>query len=281
MATMNPNARWSTRIPLVWLGLFIILLASNHALSAQIPAASQSARRPRAADPMQQPEVKRGQQQFSQTCSFCHGADANGGAEGPSLVLSSVVRHDQHGESIGQVIREGRPSKGMPSFPLSDSQISDIVAFLHARVTASDIRSAGKNGSYSLQQLLTGNAAAGKAFFEGSGGCTGCHSPAGDLAGIAKRYAPVELQARFLYPENAARETVTVSLPSGKTVEGVLLHLDAFTISLQDPDGWYHSWPVSSVKFAVHDPLSAHKKLLDKYTNKEMHDVFAYLETLK
>jgi len=249
---------------------------------AQTPANRETpSRRAKAADLMQQPEVKRGQQQFSQTCSFCHGAAADGGTQGPSLVLSPVVRHDKHGELIGQVIREGRPGKGMPAFPLSEAQISDIVAFLHARITASDIRSAGKNGSYSLKQLLTGNATAGKVFFEGPGGCTACHSPTGDLAGIATRYAPVELQARFLYPEGAARETVTVSSPSGKTFEGVLLHLDAFTVALQDSDGWYHSWPVSSVKVTVHDPLSTHRKLLETYTNVEMHNVFAYLESLK
>jgi len=281
MAEINSRKKRNTRTPLVWTGLFILPLTSSCFLVAQTPTTPEPARRPRAADLMQDPEVKRGQQQFSRTCSFCHGADANGGAEGPSLVLSSVVRHDKHGELIGEVIRDGRPAKGMPSFPLSDSQIADIVAFLHARVTASDIRSAGKNGSYSLKQLSTGNASAGKAFFDGAGGCTACHSSTGDLAGIATRYAPVELQAKFLYPENAVRETVTVALPSGKTVEGELLHLDAFTIALKDADGWYHSWPVNSVKFTVHDPISAHRKLLDRYTNADMHNVFAYLETLK
>ena len=266
---------------LAWMGLLIVPLSSSHVAFAQAPATPQPATRPKTPDLSQQPEVKRGQQQFSQTCSFCHGATGDGGAEGPSLVLSPVVRHDKHGELIGQVIREGRPGKGMPSFPLSDSQVSEIVAFLHARVTASDIRSAGKNGSYSLQQLLTGNAAAGKSFFEGPGGCTACHSATGDLAGVAARYAPVELQARFLYPEKGVHETVTVSLPSGKTVEGELLHLDAFTVALQDADGWYHSWPVRAVKFTVHDPLSAHRNLLNRYTNADMHNVFAYLETLK
>jgi len=269
------------RTSLVRTSLIIVALGCSYVAWAQTPRRPVSAGGSKAAQAAEQPEVKRGQQQFSQTCSFCHGAAADGGAEGPSLVLSSVVRHDKHGELIGQVIREGRPAKGMPSFPLTDSQIADIVAFLHARVTASDIRSAGKNGSYSLQQLLTGNAAAGKSFFEGAGGCTACHSPTGDLAGIATRYAPVELQARFLYPDKGVHETVTVSLPSGKTVEGVLLHLDAFTVALQDSDGWYHSWPVRTVKSTVHNPLSAHRALLDKYTNADMHNVFAYLETLK
>jgi cytochrome c oxidase cbb3-type subunit 3 len=168
----------------------------------------------------------------------------------------------------------------MPSFPLTESQISGIVAFLHARIAASDIRSAGKNGSYSLQQLLTGNAASGKAFFEGAGGCVACHSANGDLAAIARRYPPAELQARFLYPAGA-QETVTISLPSGNTIEGQLLRLDSFTVAVRDSQGWYHSWPIGSVKVTVHDPLSTHRQLLERYTNAEMHNVFAYLETLK
>lgn len=265
--------------------LFLLLLTLPCAgtLSAQTPANGQTShtRRETAANLMQTPEAQRGQKIFLQSCSFCHGTSAEGGAEGPSLVLSGVVRHDKNGDLIGQVIREGRPGKGMPSFPFSEPQIADVVAFLHARIAASDVRSAGKNGTYSLHQLLTGNAAAGKRFFDGPGGCIGCHSPTGDLAGIAHRYEPVELQALFLYPSGAAHETVTVTLPSGKTVEGQLLHSDAFTVALRDAGGWYHSWPVTSVKVALHDPLAAHRKLLYTYTNAEMHNVFAYLETLK
>lgn len=263
--------------------LLVFTLTYAGSLAAQTPANPQSSRahRARGSDLMQSPQAQRGHNIFLQSCSVCHGTSAEGGAEGPSLVLSSVVRHDKNGDLIGPVIREGRPGKGMPSFQFSDSQIADVVTFLHARIAASDVRSAGKNGTYSLQQLLTGNAAAGKQFFNGAGGCIGCHSPTGDLAGIAARYQPVELQALFLYPSGTAHETVTVTLPSGKTVEGQCLHLDAFTVALRDAGGWYHSWPVNSVKVALHDPLAAHKKLLYRYTNADMHNLFAYLETLK
>ena len=277
MAEINSRDQWKTCIQLA--GMCLLVAASVCAQTATTPEAP--VRRARASDPMQLPEVKRGQRQFSQTCSFCHGISAEGGAEGPSLVLSTVVRHDKDGDLIGPVIREGRPGKGMPSFPMSASQIADLVAFLHARVAVSDVRSAGRNGSYSLKQLLTGNAAAGKAFFDGAGGCVACHSPTGDLAGIGKRFAPAALQARFLYPSSGVHETVAVSLPSGKTVEGELLHLDAFNVALKDASGWYHSWPLNSVKVILHDPLAAHRKLLYEYTNADMHNLFAYLETLR
>lgn len=261
--------------------LLVITVIANVTsfLPAQTPA-NPSPRRSRD-DLMQRPEVQRGQKIFLQSCSFCHGATAGGGAEGPSLILSAIVRHDQNGELIGQVIREGRPGKGMPSFPFSAAQVADVVAFIHARVATADVRSAGKNGSYSLQQLLTGNADLGKELFNGPGKCASCHQPAGDLAGIANRYAPAELQARLLYPSGGTRETVTVSLPSGKSVKGELLQLDDFNVALKDADGRYHSWPLISVKIAVDDPLAAHRELLNRYTNADMHNVFAYLETLK
>jgi cytochrome c oxidase cbb3-type subunit 3 len=232
-------------------------------------------------NPMDLENVKRGQSQFLQSCAFCHGAHANGGAEGPNLVLSSLVRHDEHGESIGKVIREGRPDKGMPPVPLNASQIDDVVAFLHATIEVSDSRSAGGPVSgYSLRKLLTGNAAAGRKFFNGPGGCAGCHSPTGDLAGIATKDSPADLQDHFLYPAER-QKTATIRLASGEEISGDLLHLDAFFVAIRDAQGWYHSWPVREVKVTVRDPLAAHRALLDKYTDADVHNLFAYLETLK
>ena len=225
--------------------------------------------------------VLRGRKEFLQTCSFCHGTDANGGAEGPNLMRSGLVRHDSNGDLIGQVIREGRPNKGMPAFPLKPNQIADIVAFLHARLGVSDRTSPrGPSSDYALKLLLTGTAEAGKAYFNGAGGCSGCHSPIGDLAGIAKKYAPPDLQSRFLYPEGHPR-TAIITLHSGAQVKGELLDTDAFNVSIRDENGWYRSWPLDSVTVEVQDPLAAHRALMRRYTNTDVHNLFAYLETLK
>lgn len=222
-----------------------------------------------------------GRQIFEQNCSVCHGADANGGAEGPSLIRSALVRHDEKGNLIAPVIRNGREGKGMPSFSLSEQQIADVVMFLHAQVEASDNTSARlPSKDYALKLLLTGNAAAGKKYFFGRGGCSHCHSPTGDLAHIAKKYAPVDLQGRFLYPSGAAK-TATVSLASGKTASGTLVYLDAFTVAIRKSNGWYHSWPRASVKVEIYDPLAAHRALLHQYTQADIHNLFAYLETLQ
>lgn len=232
-------------------------------------------------DLMKLQNVQRGQAEFRRSCASCHGTDAMGGV-GPNLVQSSLVRHDQNGNLIAPVIQEGRPDKGMPAFPTMDSaEISDIVAFLHARVAvASVVSSEGLAGGYSLQQLLTGNAEAGKRYFYGAGKCATCHSPTGDLAGIARKYSPADLESNFLYPPHD-NVTATVSLNSGRQFHGKLLHLDSFYVAILDQDGWYRSWPLQQLKVQVHDPLAAHLKLLSKYTDKDIHDVFAYLETLK
>jgi len=246
--------------------------------SAQTPAPSAP---PSATQPSSDEALARGQKLFVKSCSFCHGSDATGG-EGPNLVLSSVVRHDKNGDQIGPVIREGRPSQGMPPFPMSQDQIADIVAFLHGRVKESDRRSAGKPSSaYSLKTLLTGNAEAGKAFFYRDGQCSHCHSPTGDLAGIAKKYTPIELEPRFLWPSAGVHSTATVEFGRGQKMSGELAYEDAFTIAIVDSDGWYHSWPKRALKVEMKDPLAAHRELLKKYTGADMHNVFAYLETLQ
>lgn len=222
--------------------------------------------------------AERGHEQFESSCAFCHGTDATG-ARGPDLVRSKLVNDDVRGNLIGPVILNGRPDKGMPAFSMTKEQIADIVAFLHERVRAG-IASAGVSNNYPLSRLLTGNAAEGKAYFNGAGKCSECHSSAGDLAHVAAKYTPLELEVRMLSPRGAAR-TVTVTLASGKTIEGKLEHIDEFTVALRDQAGWYRSFSRANVKVKVHDPLAYHHVLLSRLTQDDVHNLFAYIETLK
>jgi cytochrome c oxidase cbb3-type subunit III len=224
--------------------------------------------------------LQRGRAQFAQSCAFCHGPNANGGAQGPSLIRSAVVRHDENGNLIGAVIREGRPDQGMPPIKLSQDQVADIVTFLGSRIAASDLRSANRPLQGSADKLLIGNAQAGKAFFTGAGGCSKCHSPSGDLEGIARKYSAVDLQTRFLYPPRK-RLTAVVTDTAGKRYEGDLLLLTSYDVAIQDAEGWYHSWPAGAVKLDVKDRLAAHRELLTRYTDSDMHNMLAYLETLQ
>lgn len=225
--------------------------------------------------------MQRGHDQFQKTCAFCHGPNATGSTNGPNLVQSALVRHDENGNLLAPVVRQGRPEKGMPAFPFNDAQISEISAFLHSRLKASDQRSAGRpSEQYSLDKLLVGKADAGKAFFHGAGKCATCHSAAGDLAQIARKYTPIDLQARFLYPAGAPA-TATTTDSDGKQHSGTIQLLTNYDVAIRDTDGWYRSWSLDSITLKVNDPLAEHLALLSKYTDADMHNVFAYLETLK
>jgi cytochrome c oxidase cbb3-type subunit III len=235
--------------------------------------------------------VKRGQTIFVSSCGFCHGTNATGGAQGPNLVRSTVVLHDQGtGKEIGPVVHEGRAAKGMPAFPsFTDAQIHDIAQFLLGRTQA-----AANRMDYTIQNIVTGDAQAGQSYFQAH--CSTCHSPTGDLAHIAAKYEPVALQDRFLYPGNSnrfgmgpppdprAEKHVTVTLPTGATYSGELVRIDDFSVALRDSSGAYRSWVYDDVKgmrVKIDDPLEQHLKLLHEYSDADMHNLLAYLETLK
>lgn len=216
---------------------------------------------------------------FQQNCAFCHGRDAAGGETGPDLTRSKLVSQDVGGNKIASVIRNGRPDKGMPPFNLSEPEIAAVVKFVHAQEAAAKLHQGQRRG-VDVADLQTGNVEAGKQYFNGAGTCASCHSPTGDLAGIASRYRGLKLEERMLYPRNA-KSHVTVTLPSGQKLTGTLAYLDEFTVALRDNSGTYHSWPTSKVRYRVDSPVDAHVALFGKYTDADIHNLMAYLQTLK
>jgi len=223
--------------------------------------------------------AERGGKLYQPNCAFCHGERATG-ADGPDLVRSTVVLHDEKGDLIGPVLLKGRADKGMPAFSaLTGDQVRDIAEFLHWKVEL-----AANRGTYHTLNVVTGDAKTGEAYFNGAGGCNACHSPTGDLAHIASRYQPDVLQNRFLWPGGfgSGVRKVTVTLPSGQTFSGTPKHLDDFTVSLTDASGNYHSWRRSEgLQVALEDRLAAHRQLLGKYTDADIHNLTAYLVTLR
>ena len=233
-------------------------------------------------------QIDAGRTAFGAQCGFCHGHDAAGGAGGPDLTRSLLVADDVRGDRIGPVVRTGRAAQGMPPFSLSETELAAVVAFIHGQKAQAD----GANGdrrTVDAADLQTGNAAAGERYFEAR--CARCHTSTGDFAGLATRVQPLTLLQRMLYPRpvpagrggTPARvpQTVSVTLPSGLVIDGRLAYRDEFTIALTDANGWYRSWPTGQVKFVVNDPLQAHIEQLAAYTDGDMHDVLAYLQTLR
>jgi cytochrome c oxidase cbb3-type subunit 3 len=223
--------------------------------------------------------VEHGGALFIQQCAFCHGRDAGGGEDGPDLTRSKLVAGDIAGDKIAPVIREGRPEKGMPRFSVSDAEMAELIAFIHDAKTKAEALVGGRRG-VDVADLQTGNVDAGKQYFNGAGKCSSCHSPTGDLAGVAKRFEGLKLEQQMLYPKGA-KAKVTVTLSSGSKVTGELVYRDEFTIGLRDGEHHYRSWSTSRVKFSVDAPAEAHAELLPKYTDDDIHNLMAYLQTLR
>jgi cytochrome c oxidase cbb3-type subunit 3 len=223
--------------------------------------------------------VQSGNSLFRQDCAFCHGRNAGGGESGPDLTRSKLVTADVNGDKIGSVIRNGRPDKGMPPFDRSDEQIASLVAFIHTQQKIALEKKGGRKG-VDASDLQTGNADAGKKYFDGAGGCAVCHSPTGDLAGVASRFEGLQLEQEMLYPKKA-KSKVTVTLASGQSVTGTLEYLDEFTVGLFDSSGVYRSWRTQDVKYKVDTPVNAHVELFNKYTDADIHNLMAYLQTLR
>jgi mono/diheme cytochrome c family protein len=218
----------------------------------------------------------RGAKLYGPNCAFCHGERANG-ASGPDLVRSTVVLHDEKGETIGPVLLQGRTDKGMPAFSsLTPEQVRDIAEFLHMRVELTANR-----GTYRVQNIVTGDAKRGQEFFAAN--CAACHSATGDLAHVSARYAPDQLQSRFLWPAGRGGvRRATVTTAAGEKVSGTVKRLDDFVVELTDASGAYHSYSrEGGLKVEIEDKLGAHRQLLDRYTDSDVHDLTAYLVTLK
>ncbi|MBV8630879.1 MAG: c-type cytochrome [Silvibacterium sp.] len=216
---------------------------------------------------------------FQQNCAFCHGRDAEGGESGPDLTQSRLVRRDRGGDRISEVIRNGRPEKKMPAFHFSEQEMHSLVAFIHEAEAKAVSKPGGRRG-VEVADLQTGNVSAGRDYFNGEGRCSSCHSPSGDLAGIASRYEGLQLEEQMLYPREA-KNHATVTLPSGEKVTGTVAYLDEFTIALRDSAGQYRSWSVNKVKYKLEARVNAHAELLGQYSDDDIHNLMAYLQTLR
>jgi cytochrome c oxidase cbb3-type subunit 3 len=213
----------------------------------------------------------RGRSLYALHCINCHGGSAKGGPNGPDLIRSAVVLRDRLGNGIAPALRQ---SPAAHQAQLTDAEVRDLSHFLHQRVEAT----ARNRTATAPINVLTGDAAAGRAYFNGAGKCSTCHSPAGDLAGIGRRIPdPVNLQQRFLFPSltpgRGRQVEVTVTSATGPEVSGTLVRIDSFSVSLRDPSGEFRSFRrVPGMNVEVHDPLAVHHALLDQYTDADMHN---------
>ncbi len=248
--------------------------------------------------------IARGKIIYEINCRACHGPDLRGGdIGGPNLLRSQIVLNDQFGELIGAVITAGRQNPGMPvmpPLPLPPDDIKAIAAYVHS--VAASMRGQGNPppGTEIVPDVLVGDATAGRAYFAAR--CASCHSATGDLAGLATKVSsPMQLQNHWITgggggggrggrgapaptPGASARREVTVTVTqAGAKVTGRLVRVDDFIVILATDDGVQRSFRRNGAmpKVDINDPLEPHRNLLTVYTDKDIHDVTAYLVTLK
>ena len=238
--------------------------------------------------------AERGQTLLAANCGFCHGTNARGGAGGPDLTRSPLVQEDLDGRQIGELLKTGRPDRGMPNFAqLSDSQVKDIATFLHSQIYLNSDRKL-----YTIGNILVGDPRRGRSYFEGPGGCASCHSVEKDLKSIGARFDPITLQRRILLPRGGGQGgprgdmkayldpnalQVTVAARSGRT-QGRLVRLSDFNVTVYDPlSGAMRSFARAGNEpvVTVTDPLKAHVDQLYRWNDRDLHDVTAYLAGLK
>jgi cytochrome c oxidase cbb3-type subunit 3 len=273
------------------LAVLVVLAVPGVLVVSAVPAAAQQ----QALTPVTDTAaVERGQQLLVAQCGFCHGANARGGSGGPDLTRSTLVLSDEDGRQLGEFLAVGRPDKGMPKFDLPRAQVSDLAAFLHSSIYQNSNRRL-----YKILDIVIGDAKAGEAYFNGAGRCGTCHSPSKDLKGVGAKYEPATLQARLLLPRGRNREpgtvpaplytdptsvTATVTPSSGTPVSGGLVRLTDFEVTLYDATtGQMRSWLRNgdTPKVVVVDPLQAHMDQLPRWTDADMHNMTAYLASLK
>jgi cytochrome c oxidase cbb3-type subunit III len=250
--------------------------------------------------------IARGKALYQGNCAACHGIDLRGGQQGgPNLLRSQTVLSDKNGELIGPIVQNGRPNPTnaaappMPPFPFPPDDIKALAEYIHSVLGEAGAQGRPPEGELvPPEKILVGDAAAGRAYFESR--CASCHSATGDLRGIASRVSdPRALQdlwvsggggrgrggrGRGAAPlENGAVAAVTVTPASGQPVKGRLVRIDDFTVTLIQDDGTRRTFARNgdNPKVDVSDPADAHRKLVTELADRDMHNVTAYLWTLK
>jgi mono/diheme cytochrome c family protein len=238
--------------------------------------------------------IAAGKATFSVNCAFCHGSDAGGGSVGPNLLRSEVVLQDKRGELITPIVHGARVDRGMPKIDISDAQVAQVADWLHS------LKVSSRSLEHEKINIVVGNSSDGKVAFDKT--CGSCHSVTGDLKGFAAKYTdPRAMQQAWIMPVVAGGRgggpggggppvalhvppvTATVTDAKGQKTTGVLGDLDDFYVAVTTPDGVVHRFSRWNdvPKVEIHDPLAAHRELLRKYNDKDIHDITAYLETLK
>jgi cytochrome c oxidase cbb3-type subunit 3 len=214
---------------------------------------------------------------------------------GPNLLRSQIALNDQQGELIAPVLKGSLPL--MPPIPLGEDDVRAVAAYIHSVHATMRGQGSPPAGAPAQLNIVVGNAAAGKAYFAKT--CSGCHTAA-SMSGLATRIPePMQMQTYWVAggaggggrrgggapPPGPAPQpvTATVTLPSGEKFQGTVVRYDDFVITIALADGMSRTFRRNGAVPAIEirDPRDAHRKLWPVLADSDMHDVTAYLVTLK
>jgi len=286
-----------------FLGLTIVVgVSAQNAPAPQAPAppagGGQGRGRSLATFPAQQRPpgdpavVARGKALYEMSCQSCHAADLRG-ATGPNLLRAQSVLSDQEGELIAPIVHGSLPN--MKAIDLSADDVKAVAVYIHDIVRTARGQGAPPGPGVPVTNFVVGDAAAGKTYFEAR--CASCHSATGDLQGIGGRMPDARtLQNLWVSGGSVGggggrrgrgpdprTPIVTVTQPNGEKVEGPLVKIDDFLVTLSRPDGTLQTIRRNGnvPKGDIKDPLAPHRALWSVMSDKDVHDVTAYLVTLK
>jgi cytochrome c oxidase cbb3-type subunit 3 len=175
---------------------------------------------------------------------------------------------------------------------LTPETIADIATWVHYQIAV-----ASERQNYQPLDVLAGSdAKKGEAYF--SSHCASCHAVNGDFKAIGAKYAssPMNLQNAIVSGGGGGRggrrgrgaaatptKRVTVTLPSGEMISGRLRSIDAFLVSVDLDNGRTRSFfrNGNTPTVVVTDPMQGHLDLMSQYTDDDLHNLTAYLATLK
>lgn len=223
-------------------------------------------------------DVERGEALFIENCAVCHGPE---GDAVPGVTLArGKFRHASSDEELALVIKNGIPGTAMPPGNFREAQLKDLVVYLHSMST-----------EIAPSTSSSGDAAAGKAVFEGKGGCLDCHRVNGSGSYVGPELSDIGLTRRAAQLERSVLEPNAEILPrnrsfrvvtkDGATITGKLLNQDTFTLQLMDSNQRLRSFLKSNLKefaFVEKSPMPSYQ---GKLSSQEVANVVSYLATLK
>ena len=230
------------------------------------------------ADPIVSPgDIGHGARLFAVNCALCHGPKGTGG-RGADLARPRLTRAIDDA-ALFQIVHDGIPCTEMPANrAMTDHEMWQVIAY---------VRTLGRAAA----ERVAGDAASGAGVFR-SKGCMGCHAIGANggrmgppLAEVGERRSAAYLRAALLDPAANLPDGFTmaeITTAAGEHITGIVLNEDTFALQMRDLTGNLHSfWKQDLTALEEHDDRTPMPSFRGRLTDRELHDLVAYLVSLR